>query len=125
MLIYVIPAIYPSFEYPQSGIFVQEHCAALRKYTNHDFVVLNATTVNYKNWKQCGIIKEYDDVVDGMFDKNRDNLIEFIAREKGQGGAEAIDLLMVCKYLERIGDHATNIAEWVEFSITGVHLDAN
>ena len=68
---------------------------------------------------------EYDDVVDGMFDKNRDNLIEFIAREKGQGGAEAIDLLMVCKYLERIGDHATNIAEWVEFSITGVHLDAN
>ena len=63
MLIYVIPAIYPSFEYPQSGIFVQEHCAALRKYTNHDFVVLNATTVNYKNWKQCGIIKEYDDVV--------------------------------------------------------------
>lgn len=70
-------------------------------------------------------VKEYDDVVDGMFDKNRDNLIEFIAREKGQGGAEAIDLLMVCKYLERIGDHATNIAEWVEFSITGVHLDAN
>ena len=34
---------------------------------------------------------------------------------------EAIDLIMIAKYLERIGDHATNIAEWVEFSITGIH----
>ena len=37
---------------------------------------------------------------------------------------KAIDLIMVAKYLERIGDHATNIAEWVEFSITGIHKDS-
>ena len=36
-------------------------------------------------------------------------------------GEEAVDVLMIAKYLERIGDHATNIAEWVLFSITGTH----
>ena len=36
---------------------------------------------------------------------------------------DATDLLMIAKYFERIGDHATNIAEWVEFSITGVHAE--
>ena len=48
-------------------------------------------------------------------------LIDFIAENKGEQGGEAIDLIMVAKYLERIADHATNIAEWVEFSITGIH----
>ena len=48
-------------------------------------------------------------------------LINFIAENKGLQGVEAIDLIMVAKYLERIADHATNIAEWVEFSITGIH----
>ena len=48
-------------------------------------------------------------------------LIGFIAENKGAQGVEAIDLIMVAKYLERIADHATNIAEWVEFSITGIH----
>lgn len=62
-----------------------------------------------------------DDEVDSLFDKVRAKLITFIAMEKGSQGETAIDLLMVTKYLERIGDHATNIAEWVEFSITGVH----
>ncbi|MBQ5760382.1 MAG: phosphate transport system regulatory protein PhoU, partial [Clostridia bacterium] len=42
----------------------------------------------------------------------------------GSRGEDAIDLLIIAKYLERIGDHATNIAEWVEFSITGTHVDA-
>lgn len=62
-----------------------------------------------------------DDVIDRMFDENKQKLINFIAENKGEEGARAIDLIMVTKYLERIGDHATNIAEWVEFSITGVH----
>ena len=44
--------------------------------------------------------------------------------EKGENGKAIFDLIMVTKYLERIGDHATNIAEWVEFSITGVHKDS-
>ena len=40
-------------------------------------------------------------------------------------GEQGLDLLMVAKYLERIGDHATNVAEWVEYSITGVHPSNN
>ena len=64
---------------------------------------------------------EYDDVVDEMFEENKKQLIDYISKNGGEGGREAIDQIMVAKYLERIGDHATNIAEWVEFSITGIH----
>ena len=62
-----------------------------------------------------------DDIVDEMFEENKRELVSFIAENKGGYGERAIDLIMVAKYLERIADHATNIAEWVEFSITGVH----
>ena len=65
-----------------------------------------------------------DDEVDLLFEDNKKELIEFIAQNKGDQGKEAIDLIMVAKYLERIADHATNIAEWVEFSITGIHKDS-
>ena len=65
-----------------------------------------------------------DDEVDEMFEENKNHLIHFIADQKGDQGREAIDLIMVAKYLERIGDHATNIAEWVEFSITGIHKES-
>lgn len=65
-----------------------------------------------------------DDAVDVLFEENKHQLIVFIADKKGVQGKKAIDLIMVAKYLERIGDHATNIAEWVEFSITGLHKDS-
>lgn len=68
-------------------------------------------------------VMEADDAVDRMFEENKQELIEYIAQSKGDVGRQAIDLIMVAKYLERIGDHATNIAEWVEFSITGIHKD--
>ena len=62
----------------------------------------------------------YDDVVDRLFDEIRDDLAHGIG--KGVANQEqTMDLLMIAKYFERIGDHATNIAEWVEFSITGQH----
>lgn len=62
----------------------------------------------------------YDDVVDRLFDEIRDDLAHGIG--KGVANPEqTMDLLMIAKYFERIGDHATNIAEWVEFSITGQH----
>lgn len=64
----------------------------------------------------------YDDVVDDLFDRVKAALIALIERG-GSDGEYAIDLMMVAKYFERIGDHATNIAEWVEFSITGRHKD--
>ena len=62
----------------------------------------------------------YDDIVDDLFVRIREDLIAKIAADPTCGG-EALDLLRVAKYLERIGDHATNIAEWVEFSILGRH----
>ena len=61
---------------------------------------------------------DYDDVVDEDFNGVKNNLIRVIAEHPEDGGY-ALDLLMIAKYFERIGDHATNVAEWVIFSITG------
>ena len=60
-------------------------------------------------------------MVDRLFDQVKTELIGLIG-EKPSAGGFCLDLLMVAKYLERIGDHAVNIAEWVEFSLTGVHV---
>ena len=65
-------------------------------------------------------VLEHDDIVDDAFRRMRDNLIKMITNNNADG-EYAIDLLMIAKYFERIGDHATNIAEWVDFSVTGVH----
>jgi len=64
---------------------------------------------------------DYDDVVDDLFDKVKEDVIELIQKDKANG-EQAIDFIMIAKYFERIGDHATNIAEWVVFSITGRHV---
>ena len=63
---------------------------------------------------------EYDDVVDDLFVTVKTDLIKMITLNE-ENGSQAVDLLMVAKYFERIGDHATNIAEWVVFAITGKH----
>jgi len=65
-------------------------------------------------------VKRYDDVVDNLFVNIKDDLIALIHQDAAHG-EQAIDLIMIAKYFERIGDHAVNIAEWVEFSITGKH----
>lgn len=70
-------------------------------------------------------VLEWDDIVDRFFDEIRDELVRCIRREHETDGRQIFDLIMITKYLERIGDHATNVAEWVEFSITGVHRDGN
>lgn len=68
----------------------------------------------------AGMVIEHDNVVDRLFDKVKQELIKSIA--KGHSDAEALlDLFMIAKYFERIGDHAENIAEWVIYSITGKH----
>ena len=61
---------------------------------------------------------KYDDVVDNYFDQVKKTLIELFSKPETDG-EYALDLLMIAKYFERIGDHAVNIAEWVLFSITG------
>ncbi|MGM9652480.1 MAG: phosphate signaling complex protein PhoU [Eubacteriales bacterium] len=60
----------------------------------------------------------HDDVVDGLFDEIKRSLIETL-RADGADGEYCLDLLMIAKYLERIGDHAVNIAGWVEYALTG------
>ena len=65
-------------------------------------------------------VEAYDDVVDDAFCRVKNTLIAMIAQNTAEG-EYALDLLMIAKYFERIGDHAVNIAEWVEFSVTGEH----
>lgn len=68
-------------------------------------------------------VMESDDTVDQLFQKVKQELIGLLSEGsiREEMGEFCIDMLMIAKYFERIGDHATNIAEWVEFSITGEH----
>lgn len=63
-------------------------------------------------------VSKRDDVIDELFDKVKSETVEIIQGNK-ELGMEAIDLMMIAKYLERIGDHAVNVAEWVSFAVTG------
>ena len=69
------------------------------------------------------VIKQ-DDIADDLFSKIKERIIDLIATNQADGEL-ALDLLMISKYFERIGDHATNIAEWVIYSITGQHKSEN
>ena len=67
-------------------------------------------------------VMAHDDIVDDYFNRVKKGIIGIIA-ENPTEGEYALDLLMIAKYFERIGDHCTNIAEWVVFSVTGEHKD--
>lgn len=68
---------------------------------------------------------QHDDTVDNLFDKVKGELINAV-EQKAVNAEALIDLLMIAKYFERIGDHAENVAEWVIYSITGKHAsDSN
>ena len=73
-----------------------------------------------KDLEKAEKVIESDDIIDDLFDQIKAELIDAI-HQNPDNGEQAADLLMVSKYLERIGDHETNIAEWVIFSITGNH----
>ena len=75
-----------------------------------------------KDMDKARAVIVHDDVVDDLFNKVKAELIAMI-HEDVNAGEQASDLLMAAKYFERIGDHATNISEWVIFSITGQHPD--
>ena len=75
-----------------------------------------------KNQTQAEEVIGHDDTVDDLFNRVRKELVEKISTDKACG-EQAADMLMVAKYFERIGDHATNISEWVIYSITGSHID--
>ena len=78
-----------------------------------------------KDLELARTVMKDDDEIDDYFDEIRDQMIQLIRETDSRDGRKIFDLIMVTKYLERIGDHATNIAEWVEFSITGVHKDSS
>ena len=65
-------------------------------------------------------VMEMDDIVDGLFEEMKSELILLLQKDTANA-SQCIDFLMIAKYYERIGDHAVNIAEWVEYAITGVH----
>ena len=81
---------------------------AVRSFVDRDLALATAT-------------QAADDAVDRMFAEVATEMIDFIVHADAADAQKAIDVIMIAKYLERIGDHATNIAEWVDFSITGVH----
>lgn len=69
-----------------------------------------------KDETKAKAVIEHDDIVDDLFNEVKTELIELI-KNNPKRGEEEIDMLMIAKYLERIGDHATNIAEWVIYSL--------
>ena len=73
-----------------------------------------------KDVKLAQEVMDMDDEIDSLFTTVKDELITLI-RGDAAAGSQAIDLLMIAKYYERIGDHAQNIAEWVEYALTGRH----
>ncbi|MCL2030901.1 MAG: phosphate signaling complex protein PhoU [Oscillospiraceae bacterium] len=73
-----------------------------------------------KDLKLAEAVIAYDDEVDDLFVTVKNDMLTLIG-EDPKNGDQAIDLIMVAKYFERIGDHATNIAEWTIFSIAGTH----
>ena len=96
-----------------------EHIQQMSKETMVMLVQSIEAFVNKDIDKARNVI-EQDDIVDNLFITVKRELIGMI-HENVDAGEQATDLLMVAKYLERIGDHATNISEWVIFSITGSH----
>ena len=83
-------------------------------------VVTSVDAFVEKDLEKAQEVLTHDDIVDQLFDAVKSELIEMIHQDK-EIGEQATDLLMVAKYFERIGDHATNIAEWVIYSMTGEH----
>ena len=85
-----------------------------------DMVIKSVDAFVSKDLELARHVIKQDDVVDDLFDRFKHQLILKI-NENVKNGEQATDMLLVAKYFERIGDHATNIAEWVIYSITGAH----
>ncbi len=66
------------------------------------------------------IVIQDDDIVDNLFVEVKQEIIDFLVKDSSRS-VEGMDYLMIAKYYERIGDHATNIAEWVEYCVTGLY----
>ncbi len=98
---------------------IEKHISAMAKSTISMVTKCVEAFVNQDLGLASSIMTD-DDEVDMYFDKVKNDLVTAI-KEENDSPASYLDILMIAKYLERIGDHATNIAEWVEYSITGKH----
>lgn len=105
----------------ESYIKKLDHIQQMAKETMVMLVQSVEAFVN-KDMDKARAVIAHDDIVDDLFNKVKAELIAMI-HEDVNAGEQASDLLMAAKYFERIGDHATNISEWVIFSITGQHPD--
>lgn len=99
-----------------------EECGDIRKMAQAAIKMVTDSVDAYvrQDMTLAESVSACDDIVDDCFDRVKQTLIGMIAQNAADG-EYAVDLLMIAKYFERIGDHAVNIAEWVEFSVTGVH----
>ena len=95
-------------------------CAPIRQMATETSVMLIKSLEAFaqRDEEKANWVIDRDDVVDDLFDTVKSEMIEAI-RQNADNGEAATDLLMAAKYFERIGDHATNIAQWAIFSITG------
>ena len=96
-----------------------EHLEKMAKETTYMVIKSVEAFVN-RDLKMAHDVIAHDDIIDQLFSEVKAELIQLI-NENAENGEQATDLLMIAKYFERIGDHATNIAEWVIFAITGEH----
>jgi phosphate transport system protein len=98
----------------KKGIHISDMADATVKMLTDSVDAFVAADIN-----KAHAVIEYDREVDELFKKIKRELIEMITEKSCDSAEACLDLLMIAKYLERIGDHAQNIAEWVEYSITG------
>ena len=111
-----------TFAGPADGEAVRKECRDIRVMAEATIKMVTDSVDAYvrQDLSLARAVIEYDDVVDEAFCRVKRTLIAMIAQNTADG-EYALDLLMIAKYFERIGDHAVNIAEWVEFSVTGEH----
>ena len=105
---------------PETGLIGELGDIGAMAQATADMVTRSVEAYARKDLTIAKEVIDADEHVDKLFEAVKDELIAMIAANPACG-QQALDLLMVAKYLERIGDHATNIAEWVEFSILGRH----
>lgn len=102
----------PTYVAPQQVSYMAEATIKMVRDAIDSFIL--------KDLAKAHSVIEYDDIVDNLFVETRQELIQTI-HDSVEGAEQAMDIMMIAKYFERIGDHAVNISEWVEFSITGTH----
>ncbi len=110
---------------PQIHGDTQENRQKIRDMAKHAMSMVNQSVDAYirQDVTLAKAVLIHDDIVDGDFVQIKKELIQAIARNPEQG-EDTLDLLMIAKYFERIADHATNVAEWVIYGVTGTHDQA-